>query len=833
MQKLVFKNGNGVEIDFTSSPFGITDWGGLSNANLNVQSQQVPFQDGSVYLDSLLSERDLNFTLAVYDGGNLGTRYELKRQIISALNPKLGEGVLTYTNDFLSKQITVIPYLPVFANHNVNTKGTLKASLTFKACIPYWEDTEETTVTLNKGFTSITNNGDIETPVKIDIFTSNIQNLKIENQTTGKKIIFSETLNENAEIKTAMGNKTIYSKPLEITDFNVKNDVLYNEYLGKFIAVGVKGYVYISSDGLNYEPIKTETDYDLLSIAYSANLNLMVAVGYGGVILTSSDGETWELVETLTSALMDVIYVSDSTNGEYRFFTVGYNGLVAYSFDGMTWTTATSGVEWACFSIAYSDSLHKWVIVGESARTLTSSDGITWTENEISPYSNYCVIWCDFLNMFIMGCMFRIMTSPDGITWTEYTGNFNDVKIIACSDSLIIAKNDYDSKWWTSTDGTTWTTQTESEQMQSLNKIKYSESINQFFGVGDYSTGMSLNGLEWDYIGGITTSGLVDIIYNGSEYICAGGQGLMMRSTDGKTWETIESNLPNNITRLWYFEEKDIYFVRTQSYQRNYIYRSSDLMTWTQISNHKISEIAYNSDLDLFVFGGTLFVSGLSNYVEISTDMGDTLTIVYLPYSESSKTLKCLTYSKDLQLFVAFIGEYLITSPDGENWTLQEYTNSYIRSCVWVSDLHLFVACGDNGNIIRSSDGINWTGDTYGSLDLDYINYDSSTGLLFAVGESGQILTSSDGQNWQTFETPIKDNLQGISFDNKGGMVTVGNYGAIGIIEQKDKGENLISALSADSDMSFALNAGSNSILMAGNGNVTGRLTFRNRYVGV
>jgi len=841
MQKLVFKNGNGIEIDFTSSPFGITDWSGLSNANLNVQSQQVPFQDGSVYLDSLLSERDLNFTLAVYDGGNLGTRYELKRQIISALNPKLGEGVLTYTNDYISKQITVIPYLPVFANHNSNTKGTLKASLTYKACIPYWEDTEETTVTLNKGFTSITNNGDIETPVKIDVFTSNIQNLKIENQTTGKKIALSETLYENAEINTAMGNKTLFSKPLVITDFNVKNDVIYNEYLGKFIAVGVKGYVYISSDGLNYEPIKTVTDYDLESIAYSANLNLMVAVGNGGVILTSSDGETWGLVKTLTSALMDVIFVSDPINSEYRFFTVGYNGLVAYSTDGVTWTTATSGVEWACKSIAYSDSLHKWVIVGESSRTLTSSDGITWTENGISPYDNYCVIWCDFLGMFIMGCMYRIMTSPDGITWTDYEGNFEYVVTIACSDSLIVAKNDYDSKWWTSTDGVTWTLQEESERMQSLNKIKYSESVNQFFGVGDYSTGTSLNGLKWDYIGGVTTSALVDIIYNGSEYVCAGGQGLIMRSTDGRTWEKIESDLSSMryIIRLWYFEEKDIYFVWTSLNQDNNIYRSSDLVTWTRIiSNHniEISEIAYNSDLDVFVFGGSLYQRSpttTTNYIYISSDMGTTLTKVIIPYSDDAATISGLSYSEDLHLFVAFCKGALITSPDGENWTLQAYTNRYIGSCIWVSDLHLFVACGYSGHIIHSSDGINWSGDTYGNYKLNAISYDKYAELLFIVGDSGRILTSSDALNWQTLETPIKDALLGISFNGKGGMVTVGNNGAIGIIRQKEEGENLISALSADSDMSLALEVGSNSILMAGNGHVSGLLTYRNRYVGV
>ena len=78
MQKLVFKNPNGEEIDFTSGDFGVTRWEGFSHTDMDVQSQQVPFHDGSVFLDALLAERELSITVAVNDDGDLEKRYRLK-----------------------------------------------------------------------------------------------------------------------------------------------------------------------------------------------------------------------------------------------------------------------------------------------------------------------------------------------------------------------------------------------------------------------------------------------------------------------------------------------------------------------------------------------------------------------------------------------------------------------------------------------------------------------------------------------------------------------------------------------------------------------------------
>ena len=56
MQKLVFTNANGESVDFTDfENYCVTSWEGFANVSQEVQSQTVPFHDGSVYIDTLLN----------------------------------------------------------------------------------------------------------------------------------------------------------------------------------------------------------------------------------------------------------------------------------------------------------------------------------------------------------------------------------------------------------------------------------------------------------------------------------------------------------------------------------------------------------------------------------------------------------------------------------------------------------------------------------------------------------------------------------------------------------------------------------------------------------
>ena len=342
MRKLIWQNSLGDEINLTKAPFGIINWEGFSNAPLNIQSQQVPMQDGSVFLDALIENRDLSVTLSIQDGNDLEKRYELERQLIKILNPKLGEGYLIYTNDFISKRIKCVPQIPLFPNKNSNDPGTQKGELAWTACEPYWEDLEETSIFLKAGSRKIVeNNGDVVTGIKIDLFTNNVSNPQVKSFTENKLIKLNGSFQNGIQINTNVGQKQVTTEELI---FNLSNiivtlySVTYSESLALFVAVGQNGIILTSSDGINWSSILSGVSTTLQSVTYSESLGLFVIVGNSGTILTSSDG--------------------------------------------INWTSRTSGVSTILYSVTYLESLGLFVIVGQSEIILKSS--FTLAENLIS-----------------------------------------------------------------------------------------------------------------------------------------------------------------------------------------------------------------------------------------------------------------------------------------------------------------------------------------------------------------------------------------------------------------------------------------------------------------
>ena len=332
MQKLIFRNANGVEVDLTSGDFGITDWKGFSDVSLNLQTQQVPFQDGSVYLDGLLGNREISVTLAVNDNNDLEKRYELRRNLIEILNPKLGEGTLIYRNDYLMRQIKGVPLLPVFKNKNSNDRGTLKASLAWTCPSPYWEDVEETRIHLTAGARkAVRNDGDVPCQVKVDLFTNGVTNPQIKNFTENKKIQLNGTFTNGININTNVGEKSVSTKELEfkLSDFGVAlYSITYSEPLGLFVAVGKSGTILTSTDGITWISRTSGTGNSLQEITYSESLGLFVAVGDVGTIRTSTYGITWNDINGSIKTPLNLVLSVDSLN---LFIAVGYSNQILLS----------------------------------------------------------------------------------------------------------------------------------------------------------------------------------------------------------------------------------------------------------------------------------------------------------------------------------------------------------------------------------------------------------------------------------------------------------------------------------------------------------------------
>ena len=349
MQKLVWQNANGVELDLTSGNYGITEWEGFSNASLNIQSQQVPFQDGGVFLDALIEQRELSVTLAMQDNNNLELRYQQRRELISALNPKLGEGYLIYTNDFISKRIKCISQTPLFENHNSNDTGTPKASLSWTACEPYWEDLEETVVESSNEEIDfeINNTGDLPVGFEAEIEGYNETTFKLFSQTQRKKIelVNSEPIG-NFQINTNLGQKVVSSRTLFLsqgTGYTLDNQ----DYEGIFSNIVFNGNYYFG-----------------FSTRVDAGTNKRYQA-----LFKSKDFTTWEQVgNEIEVPSTDAEYL-----GQYNFWLkIEYN-----RFDGT--------LNILCFSGNYDGQYYTDLYVSEDG-------GETWTiEIKEEQYRDFCL----------------------------------------------------------------------------------------------------------------------------------------------------------------------------------------------------------------------------------------------------------------------------------------------------------------------------------------------------------------------------------------------------------------------------------------------------------
>ena len=547
MQKLVWTNSDGESIDLTSGNYGITNWEGFSNTPLNIQSQQVPFQDGGVFLNALLEQRELSVTLAMQDNGNLEDRYRMRRELIHALNPKLGEGYLIYKNDFTSKRIKCIAQVPIFETHNSNDSGTPKATLVWNACDPYWEDLEETSIFLKTGVRKIIkNNGEVVSGVKIDFFTNNVVNPQIKNFTENKLIKLNGNFHASINIDTNSGQKTVTSEESTFSISNISTDlrsVTYSEHLGLFVAVGyLVGYygtIITSSDGITWTNQNIETIEDLSSIIFSEHLGLFFAVGSSGAIITSSDGITWNIQTSGVSINLRSVTYSEHLG---LFVAVGSSRTILTSSDGITWNIQNSGVPATLFSVTYSEHLGLFVAVGSGRTIITSSDGITWNIQNSGvevPGALCSVTYSKNLNLFVaVGYKGIIITSSDGITWTNQTSGVSTNLIsVTYSENLdlfvAIGYTIGSSRTIiTSYDGITWNIQN-TGVTEDLSSIIFSENLGLFVAVGYNGTIItSYDGITWNIQTSGVSTNLISVTYskNLNLFVAVGEQGTILKS---------------------------------------------------------------------------------------------------------------------------------------------------------------------------------------------------------------------------------------------------------------------------------------------------------------
>lgn len=852
MQKLTFINAKNESIVLTSSPFGITEWEGFSNVDMEVQSQQVPFVDGSVYINNLLNDRELSVTLAIEDNGNLKKRYELRREVIRILNPKLGEGYLVYQNNYLQKQIKCVPYAPTFENHNSNDSGTPKASLTFIACEPYWEDMEATLV--NFSLTeqpTVKNEGDVETQVKLKI-SGQWTNVRVTNVTTKSQIGLTGSMTEPVDISTEFGKKSIEGSVMGWT--NIFGGYLYGvANKGETtVIVGTDGAILLTSDGLEFKSQLSNTVENLYAVASSFNFNLFVAVGSDGEVIYSEDGKNWTQG---TNAVEKTLYSVACSSS--RFVAVGEEGTILVSSDGMTFTAITSPVSSNLYSVIYTGTI--FIAVGAGGTIITSEDGLTWTlQTSGVTYTLNDVAYDNNTGVFIaVGLEGTILKSLDGeetwtqypvlayatlngVTYNSYTGTFF---IVGDNGLLIVGNDDFAI--------------VETQETADFSTAHFANELGLTFIAGE---GILLRCASEEQIEkciSIKDSQLHDILYLENEglYIASGTNGNIAISRDGENWESISIHINVNMFSIAKNNDGVIIGVGTGGT----VVRSYDGINWVVVLDgvepYKycllIDENSYllidDEDSRLIIatsegagsLFGIVYNSSINKFVAVG-DRGRIVTsadgsIWEEQASGTTEILRSITEYNGLMIAVGDNGT-IMSSRDGIYW--QQLNSNVSVDLYGISTSPTktrFVAVGDNGTVITSQDGVKWRTFRAGtSARLNSVCYSGVYSQFLAVGNNGTIASSVDGTAWKSHTSGTNQNYEAVMYSELlGKYIAVGSRGTVMSSYISDT-ENLISMLSPNSDINFNLAVGDNVLRVScesGNPRVT--VEYKNKYVGV
>jgi photosystem II stability/assembly factor-like uncharacterized protein len=198
--------------------------------------------------------------------------------------------------------------------------------------------------------------------------------------------VFSSHAQDEAEAPAA----EVKARPAERMALTPKSLLLDVVHTGeRFVAVGDRGGIILSPDGLAWEQVEVPVRSALTAVTF-ADKDHGWAVGHDAAIVGTADGgKTWSLQNfqpQLEKPLLDVLFL-DAQRG----FAVGAYGLLLQTADGgKSWTEADAP------SIR-ADEVHfnsitrlgngSMFIAGESGMLAVSSDGRSWSKLK-SPYDS-------------------------------------------------------------------------------------------------------------------------------------------------------------------------------------------------------------------------------------------------------------------------------------------------------------------------------------------------------------------------------------------------------------------------------------------------------------
>jgi hypothetical protein len=185
----------------------------------------------------------------------------------------------------------------------------------------------------------------------------------------------------------------------------------------QFVAVGEKGKVYISPDGITYTARSSGITADLNGITW--NGKTVITVGNNGLISTSPDAAIWTNRTSHTTRNLKGIASTDS-----QAIAVGDSGTILLAANGLTWSGVNSGTISNLNAVAYTGN--QYVVAGNNGTILLSQDGTNWKSCSTQTTYSLRAITGDTNSILVVGDSGTILFSPDGIAWKKQNSGTRD-----------------------------------------------------------------------------------------------------------------------------------------------------------------------------------------------------------------------------------------------------------------------------------------------------------------------------------------------------------------------------------------------------------------------
>lgn len=246
-----FTNAAGVTYRFR----GLVAVEGLGDVGAEIQTQSAPFQDGSTYIDALLTPRyvSVEFIMRGLDYADVRRQ---RAEVGQAFNPKLGLGTLRYISGSTTREISAVAEsVPFYPDGDNRGERWQRGTLSLVCPYPYWRSTTIAEMptfeplfkfpfegTFQMGIRRdrriITNNGDAASPLFIEFFGPALNPI-ITNMVTGEYLKVNQELREGEimRIDTSDGNKSVVFIGVDGAERNVFNWIDLNSTFLK-LAIG-------------------------------------------------------------------------------------------------------------------------------------------------------------------------------------------------------------------------------------------------------------------------------------------------------------------------------------------------------------------------------------------------------------------------------------------------------------------------------------------------------------------------------------------------------------------------------------------------------------------